>query len=389
MSGAASPPREEAGPKATNNEWGSGRAMNKIRVAVVGTSAWAQAMHLNSLRSDPRSDLAAICGRDEGRARSVAGRYGIRKVYTDYEALLDGEDPDAVVVCVPNNLHHPMTLEALARGKHVLCEKPLALNVAEARQMFDLAARADVANMVCFTYRWMPTFRHIKALVDEGYVGRVVKVKLSYLSGFGRQPVHSWRFDSRVAGCGVLADLGSHLIDLARWYAGEIEAVSARLARVVERPDAAGTCDAEDSAALMLRYASGACGVIYASAVAWLGHDDRELLSVEVLGTEGSLWTDFAWDAEEAVRGVRVGEKAVRALLIPDELRGGSGSTDAEGTLQHLITNTCHGPRALLDAICAGASVTPSFYDGLKVQEVIEAGLKAQQEGRWVAVGSD
>lgn len=358
--------------------------MDVTRVALIGTSEWAQMMHLKSLRSDPRCVVTAICGSNEERTRKIAAQHHINRAYTNYLTLFEQEELDAVAVCVPNDLHHPIAVQALLRGKHVLCEKPLAINELQAKEMFELARRACVAHMVCFTYRWMPAFRFLKVLLDDGYVGEMIQLGISYLSGFGVRPEASWRFDSARAGGGVVADLGSHAIDLARWFAGDILSVSSCFAKTIQR---GSSCEAEDSATLTLRHTSGAVGHIHVSAVAWLGHADRELLRVEVLGAEGSLWLEFGWDIATSVRGVRTEETALHALTIPDELWCGAPRDNPEATLQYLVSNTSHGPRSFLDAIHDGKSPVPSFYDGWKVQEVIGAAYASHSTGQRVAAG--
>jgi predicted dehydrogenase len=133
--------------------------MDRLRVGVIGTSGYTQVSHLPRIASHPRAELAAVCGRDLDRTNEVAQKRGIRGVYTDYREMIARGDLDAVVVSAPDDLHYEMTMEALDAGLHVLCEKPLASNAAQARQMLDKAEEAGVVHMVCFTYRWLPHYR--------------------------------------------------------------------------------------------------------------------------------------------------------------------------------------------------------------------------------------
>ncbi|MEM9776938.1 MAG: Gfo/Idh/MocA family oxidoreductase, partial [Chloroflexota bacterium] len=141
----------------------------KVKVGMVSTSWWADAMYLPALTNHPGCDVVAVCGRNPERAQAFADSWSIPKAYVDYQEMIDKEDLDAVVVATGNDSHYPVTMAALKKGLHVLCEKPLALDVQEAQEMADLAAEKGVKTLVPFTYRFMPTNRYIKELIDDGY----------------------------------------------------------------------------------------------------------------------------------------------------------------------------------------------------------------------------
>lgn len=212
---------------------------DRVRIGIIGTSWWTEGMFLPSFRSHPAAEIVAICGRNQYRANQLAGEYGIAQVYGDYRAMLDEAGLDAVVVVTPDELHYPMTMDALDAGLHVLCEKPLALNAGQAREMYEKAEAAKVKHMVLFTWRWQPHHLYLKQLVDEGYVGGCYQAYFSFLGPFGRDGEYQWRFDSQRSN-GVVSDLGAHRIDFARWYVGDVCRVSAHLSSFVERPDAGG-----------------------------------------------------------------------------------------------------------------------------------------------------
>src|SRR3989442_605834 len=131
-----------------------------VRIGIVGTSYWMDFMFGPPLQNYPRAELAAICGRNRSRAEEMAAKYGIPKVFTDYRGMIARGDLDAVIIAVPDKLHHEITLEAVGAGLHVLCAKPLAMTAQQAREMYDRAEAAHVKHMVFFTYRWMPFFRY-------------------------------------------------------------------------------------------------------------------------------------------------------------------------------------------------------------------------------------
>ncbi|MGH2459684.1 MAG: Gfo/Idh/MocA family protein [Chloroflexota bacterium] len=351
----------------------------RVRVGVIGTSEHTQSVHLASLKSHPGADVVAICGRDQARARRVAAAFEIPGVFADYRRMIEAAEIDLLVVVAPDDLHYPITLDALDRGLHVLCEKPLARNLAEARRMYERAEAVGVKHMTFFSWRWPPAQRFVKQLIDNGYVGRGFDASLSFCHGFGRDDRYSWRFDG-ARSAGVLGDLGSHLIDLVRWYFGEVTGVSARLTHVVDRRSADGmdATPTNDAGLLTLQLAGGAQAAIQVSALARVA--DREVEQrIVVHGSEGSLEASYSALGTE-VRGTRDGDAAFRVLPIPDELWGDADRTNPLAVLKSLPV----GDRQMIDAILADRPVTPSFYDGMKTQEVIDAALRSDREGRWV-----
>jgi len=221
----------------------------QVRIGIIGTSGWADMMHLPTLKSHPQASLAAICGRNRERAEEMAKKYEIPVVFTDYREMIEKGDLQAVVIATPDDMHYPMVMNALDAGLHVVCEKAMASNVAQAREMYEKAESAGVKHMIYFTNRWVPHFRYVRELIDEGYMGRCFHCHFHSLSGHGRKP-SGWRFD-RQRGSGILGNLGSHMIDRARWYMGDIAKVSASLS-IFTDPDeeSNGNFDAANNSAL-------------------------------------------------------------------------------------------------------------------------------------------
>ncbi|MGE5224714.1 MAG: Gfo/Idh/MocA family protein, partial [Omnitrophica WOR_2 bacterium] len=190
--------------------------------------------------------LAAICGRKEKEAAEAAQRYGYSRYYTDWRDLV--ADPDVQVFdnSAANNVHLEPTLAAIAAGKHVICEKPLAMNAAEARQMWQAADRAGVKHMVGFNYRFVPAIRLARWLIDEGRLGEIVHFRAKYLQEWIslESTTWAWRFSQETGGkTGILGDLGSHIIDLGRFLVGEPHRVMGkvgRLTKVKPLPDGSG-----------------------------------------------------------------------------------------------------------------------------------------------------
>ena len=356
---------------------------HRVRVGVVSTSNWADRAHLPALKSHPRADIAAICGRNRVRAEEMANKYDVPRVFTDYREMIERGNLDALIVAVPDDLHYSVTMDALDAGLHVVCEKPLALNVEQARAMYEKAQAARVKHMVFFTWRWMPHFQYLKELVDAGHVGVPLVFHGEFLMGYGWDGEYRWRFDRRRAN-GVLGDLGSHMIDFARWYMGDISRVSSHLATFASPANtAAALCEpANDSVLLMLEFENGSQGMIHVSVTAHVG-ERRADRQIRLYGRSGTLESHFG-DSGAEIRGVRQDEGPFRVLPVPDRIWGDVDRNYPFGVL----TRQPVGDRLFIDAILEDRPLSPSFHDGLKVQEVIEAAVESHTSGRWVSVAS-
>src|SRR5947209_3959857 len=165
-----------------------GRAMaDNVRVGVIGTSWWADLVHLPTLTSHPGARVVAICGRNADRAAEMANKYAIPQVFTDYRALIERAQGDALVISTPDDTHYPITMEALEAGLHVVCEKPLALTAGQAQEMYERALAAGVKHMTFFTWRWLPLHRYLHELVEDGYLGRPFHGQWSYVGDYARE----------------------------------------------------------------------------------------------------------------------------------------------------------------------------------------------------------
>jgi predicted dehydrogenase len=242
--------------------------------------------------------------------------------------------------------------------------------------------------MTYFTWRWAPPYRYLRELIDQEYLGRCFHCRLHYLGGYGRDAEYGWRFDRRRAN-GILGDLGSHMIDLARWYVGDIARVSAHLATYVERPGADGGAldPANDAAVLAIEFANGAHGSIHVSAVAHIGERGQEQY-VALHGASGTLEASLSF-ADTAVRSMRQHEESFRILPIPAALWGEvDQSAPFFSQLFEPFRMQPIGTRLFIDAIIADQPVSPSFYDGWKAQEAIDAAIESHRTGCWVRLGN-
>jgi len=352
-----------------------------VRIGVVGTSWWADAMYLPALKvlsNYGAVEVVAVAGRDPQRTQAFADRWDIPKALTNTDALF--ELPlDAVIIATANDSHHHLTMAALARGLDVLCEKPLGLTTAEAVEMTTTAERQGAITMVPFTYSYMPVNQWVKELLTSGYVGRPYHLGLRYFTGFARDGEYAWRFDNSEAGSGVIGDLGSHWLYLARWLLGEIEAVGATTSHFIERaerPDGKPYERGEDSAVMTARFASGAYAVLQVSAVCWEGTEFNQTHQLDVHGSDGTLYAASDWKTVQEVRGVKAGEQGPAALLpIPDHVWGEARRDTVHNTYRDVFRGGGAMIGDFVSAVRTRKPATPAFADGLRIQQLGDAAL--------------
>jgi predicted dehydrogenase len=345
-------------------------AQPPVRVGVVGTTTYAET-HMARLAAHPDAALAAIAGRDRGRAEAVAQKYGIPAVHSGYEQLLADDDLDAIVIMAPDALHGPIALEAFARGRHVMCEKPLATSSHEARRMADAAAESGLVALSYFFLRSSPAHQHLRHLIDDGYLGDVREASIALQHGFfGEEGDYNWRFDAHRGG-GVIADLGCYVFDLARWLVGDIDAVAAHGATQVNRrhPEGRSFEPAFDAAVGLLSFAGGAHGTFTTSVQAHIGPGMQENI-VHLEGSRGRLELRHTF-AGASLRGIRAGQDDFEDLVIPPA--GSFTDGDAE----------------FIDAITGATPVSSTFENGWRVQLCVEAAEQAARSGAWVRVGQE
>jgi predicted dehydrogenase len=360
------------------------------------SQAWRNVASFFELPRLPR--MAAICGRDPERVAAAAARLGWPAWETDWKRLVQRDDVDLVDVCTPGSSHAEISIAALEAGKHVLCEKPLANTVEEARAMAaaaDRAAAQGVRAMVGFNFRRVPAVALARELVAAGRLGAIRHVRAAYLGNHLLDPEFPlvWRLQVEQAGSGALGDLGAHAIDLAQYLAGDrIAGVSALTETFVrERPlpgrgGARGPVTVDDAALFIARFGDGALGSIEATRFA-TGH--TEGLSVELNGELGSLVWELGafnelrlFDATEdpATQGVR-------RIQVTRSVHPYAAAWWPEGHsigYEHTFT---HEVRDLLEAIAAGRDPAPSFADGLQVQQVLDAVQRSAAAGStWTEV---
>jgi predicted dehydrogenase len=358
--------------------------MNRLRVAVIGAGSFAEAGHLPGLVAHPRAEVVALCTRRPERGRELAARFAVPEVVADWAEVCARRDLDAVTICTANDEHRDAALAALAHGKHVLCEKPLAASVGAAEEMARAAAASGRVHVVAFTYRYLYGVRELRRRVRAGEVGEpaLFRAHHEYWSTLHPQSTITWRERRPAARGGVLHDTGSHLFDLARFLVGDLAAVRGATLRVPRRRRDASTgelaeVETEDLAAAWMRFAGGAGGHWQASRVT----PARAPAVVQILGEEGLLEAQLSRGRFDALRRARPspsgrGEEWEELPLPP---AAGDGEAHALPLMM----------AAFVDACLAGAAATDdaTFADGLAVQRALAA-VEVSAGAGWVSLES-
>lgn len=346
-----------------------------VRLAVIGTGGMAHT-HVRDFQAIRGCTVVAAADIDRARVEKFCAEFGIPEAYTDAGKLLAESGCDAVTIVAPDAAHAPLTLQALRAGRHVLCEKPLALNQADALRMAAAAKRAGKVNMVNFSYRNWSCLEGVAEAIRRGEIGEVRHVEASYLQSWlsskawgnwRTNPGWLWRLSSKHGSRGVLGDIGVHILDFATYPAGPVASVFCRLKTFHKAPrDRVGrfVLDANDSAVLAVEFANGAVGSIHTSR--WsAGHDNR--LYLKISGTTGAVEIDS--------------EKSTSSFRIC------SGSDlDRARWKERKVAAVPTVYSRFITAIRTGGAGDPDFARGARIQGIVDACFKSDALSRPVRV---
>ena len=361
----------------------------RVGIGVLGAHRWAEKAHLPGHAANERSRLVAICDVVEDRARAMAERFDIPFVTTDPDELLGHPDVDMVDVCTPTDTHLDLSLRAIEAGKHVLCEKPLARNAADAFRASDAAEAKGVRTKLGFTFRFSPAVRLMQEWIAEGRFGRILHVHgLEQNSQFlsPDEPLRQVPADvdtSRLIPSSVVG-YGSHLVDLVRWCAGEFGSVVSTMSNYVPRRQVRGydgylEMPVEDGTVALVEFASGAQGMLQTSYVAIGNYPGIEL---RIYGTEMAAVARLVTEGgvAETLHVATPDDVEFRPVEIPaDRFPVG---TDLRTPWAELYYRNL--TRIYADEILDGRPEACTFYDGAKSQEIVDALVLAFRERRWV-----
>ncbi|HMC65809.1 MAG TPA: Gfo/Idh/MocA family oxidoreductase [Gemmataceae bacterium] len=375
-----------------------------LNIGLIGYGFMGRA-HSNAYRKvnnffdlEYRPVLKAACARSADKAKAFADKWGYESVETDWRKLVDRKDIDLIDICVPNNLHAEIATAAAAKGKWILCEKPLAMNGPEGQKMVEAVERAKVPNMVWYNYRRIPAVTLAKKLIDEGRLGRIFHYRAKFLQDWTISPdlpqggTALWRLDVAAAGSGVTGDLLAHCIDVALWQNGPIATVNAMTETFIKerKHNLTGKVEKvgiDDACAFLARFQNGSLATFESTRYA-RGH--KALYTFEINGERASI----AWDLHDLHRLQYFDHKdegklrGWRSIHITDH--GGDHPYMDKWWVPGLQIgyehSFVHQVADFLEGVAKGEPAMPDFRDALRTSHVVDAVLQSAREQKWVTV---
>ena len=353
-----------------------------LGVGLIGVGAIAELVHHPGVHTVPNARVVAMSDTDSALLKRRREQWPGVRCYSEAEALLDDREVEAVVIATPNYLHRPLALAAIRAAKHVLCEKPIALDANEANQMVEAARAARLRHMTAFTYRFVPAMRYLKHILDRGDLGEPLHYRAQRFQDWDLYSL-GWRQWQDTAGTGELGDMASHRIDYGRYLIGEIKSVCAMTKQFVPRDrDRNGQpvrpSDTEDWVGILIQFTSGVTGVIESSKLArghgsgGQGHDQ-----VEVGGSEASAIFQLRRPYELQIG--RRGEQ-FQTVKVPEEFWKLPGSLRTAGEGDPSVVWRYDQELEFIQAIRQRRDCSPSFWDGLRCQQVVDAVVRSVAE---------
>lgn len=347
-----------------------------IRIGIIGIGGIACGVHIPNLQSSKGCEITAICDIDEKKLKDKGDELGIPESlrFTDYKALIDSDSVDAVEVCTPNLYHPEMAEYALLKGKPVNVEKPIGLSIEHCRPMIEAQKKTGTPAMVCFSYRFRPSVRYAKKLIENNSLGEIMSVNVQYFkdSGLWEGRRLEWRFDKNLGGTGVLGDLGVHLIDLVTYLLGDITEVFGKIEVLVKErkkldSEEMAPVTTDDACNFIATLANGKSANFSISRCA-LGNANT--IKFEVFGTEGILSVDLN---TPDILNVCIGEadrecKGLHSIKVPAKYSRNQEQTFVD--IARGIPTDTH----------------PTLEDGMRCQAILDAVLMSSEQKRAVRI---
>ena len=357
------------------------------------SNGWRQAPRFFDMKHDVR--LHTICGRNAAAVKKAGKQYGWDHTATDWREVVANPDIDVIDINTPNDSHAEIAIAAAKAGKHILCEKPLAMDVKQCRQMLQAVKKAKVVHMICHNYRRIPAIAQAKKMIDEGALGQVRHYHARYAQSWLVDPKapRLWRMQKQYAGSGAHGDINAHIIDLGRYLVGEFDEVSGQMHTFIKQrplpdnPKKLGRVSVDDAAQCIGRFKNGALANLEATRYA-TGRKNR--IHIEINGADGSLEFNL-----EDLNRLKYFDNTIPedrqgfADIIVTQQKGVHPYVGQWWPPGHIIGyehTFVHTIADFVNAVAKGKSVQPTFEDGLKNQQVLEAVEKSAETRRWVKV---
>lgn len=382
--------------------------MKTVNVAIIGTKFMGKA-HSNAWLSAPRffdvpvkPVLKVACGQDVAGTQAFADNWGWESVESDWRKVLERQDVDIVDVATPTYLHKDIVIAAAQSGKHIFCEKPIGLNYAEAKAMHDAAESAGVLHYLNHNYRRTPAVAFARHLIETGKIGRIFHWRGAYLQDWITDPNFplTWQLRRETAGAGAHYDLNSHSVDLARYLVGEVTSVSAMLRTFTpQRPlpaagalafkggagGGSGSVTVDDAAFMVAEFENGALGTFEASRFA-SGRKNYNFF--EIYGSQGSLAFNLERMNELQYLDLTnpADEQGFRNILVTNASHPYVSAWWPPGHIIGYEHEFTHAVVDFLTALDAGTPIAPNLADGMRIMQVLEAGMRSSETGRRVSI---
>jgi len=365
----------------------------RLGVGVIGTNRWAESAHLPGLAADERVRLVALCDVVPERARAMQAQFGALRVYTDHRELLADPAVEAVDVCTPTHTHLALSLDAIAAGKHVLCEKPLHTEAGPAFEAAAAATRAGVRTKLGFTFRYSPAIRQLHRWIADGELGEIFHIhgleqNSQFLDpDFPLRQVAPGAPRDRLLPSSIVG-YGSHLIDLMRWLGGEFRSVASTMRNFIPERQITGTPGrqrilVEDATVALVEFASGAHGMLQTSYIAVGNYPGVE---IRVYGSRGAAVARLVTEFGIAETLIRAAADSVEFRPVVLDASHFPVGTTLETPWPELYYRNLI--RHFVGEIVENRPEECTFEDGARSQEIVDAIIAAHRERRWVDLGS-
>ena len=340
-----------------------------MRIGIIGTG-FGSKIHVPGFRRLEDVEVVGIAGHDAKKTEEIAQKLGIARAFSTWQELVADPEIDAVSIATPPYLHAEIARVAIAKGKHILCEKPLAMDVAEAEELARLAKEANVTNMVDFEFRVVPHFEVLKEELNAKTIGTINQVHITWLTGGRARPgvKFGWQNETRFGG-GALMNIGSHVIDYVEWLFGSIASVTAQLD--IRKPMTEGdrVADADDTCSMFLKLADGTPVTVSFSNVAIAGRGHL----IDVYGQTGSYRLENT-NLKDTINGFRLYK--IGFDEIAEEISAPEFPAYQETSTDGRLDAFTEIAKRFVGGIRTKTSPSPSFEDGVRVQRVIEKVMK-------------